>query len=67
MIGARVALALLWLLHVLPVRVQATIGDGLGAVLHALARERRRIATRNIELCLPELDAAARDDPGRRP
>jgi KDO2-lipid IV(A) lauroyltransferase len=28
--------------------------------LHALAAERRRIATRNIELCLPELDAAAR-------
>jgi KDO2-lipid IV(A) lauroyltransferase len=57
---ARLALALLWLLHWLPVRLQAAIGSALGALLHALAAERRRVATRNIELCLPELDAAAR-------
>ena len=58
--GARLALGLLWLLHWLPVRLQAAIGSAFGALLHALAAERRRIATRNIELCLPELDAAAR-------
>jgi len=59
-IGARFALACLWLLHWLPARWQAALGAGLGTLLHALAAERRRIATRNIELCLPELDAAAR-------
>jgi KDO2-lipid IV(A) lauroyltransferase len=59
-IGARFALACLWLLHWLPARWQAALGAGLGALLHALAGGRRRIATRNIELCLPELDAAAR-------
>jgi Kdo2-lipid IVA lauroyltransferase/acyltransferase len=58
--GARLALGVLWLLHWLPVRLQAAFGSGLGAALHALAADRRRIATRNIELCLPELDAAAR-------
>jgi len=58
---ARLALALLWLLHWLPVRLQAAIGSALGALLHALAAERRRVATRNIELCLPELDAASRE------
>ncbi|MDP1692699.1 MAG: lipid A biosynthesis acyltransferase [Burkholderiaceae bacterium] len=58
---ARVALAFLWLLHGLPVRAQAVLGRALGALLHALAGARRRIATRNIELCLPELDAAARE------
>ena len=58
--GARFALACLWLLHWLPVRLQAALGAGLGALLHALAAKRRRIATRNIELCLPELDAGAR-------
>jgi KDO2-lipid IV(A) lauroyltransferase len=41
-------------------RMQVAIGNGLGALLHALAAARRRIATRNVELCLPELDAAAR-------
>ncbi len=60
MIGARLALALLRLLHVFPVRLQAALGRGIGALLYLLAAERRRIATRNIELCLPELDAAAR-------
>ncbi len=60
MTGARLALGLLWLLHWLPVRAQAAMGSALGSLLHALAADRRRIATRNIELCLPELDAAAR-------
>ena len=58
--GARLALGVLWLVHWLPVRLQAAFGSGLGAVLHALAADRRRIATRNIELCLPELNGAAR-------
>jgi Kdo2-lipid IVA lauroyltransferase/acyltransferase len=53
-------LALLWLLHWLPLSVQAVLGRGLGGLLHALAGSRRRIATRNIELCLPELPAAER-------
>ncbi len=53
-------LALLWLLHWLPLSVQALLGRGLGALLHALAGSRRRIATRNIELCLPEMPAAER-------
>ncbi len=59
---ARLALALLWLLHWLPVRAHAAIGSAIGALLHALAADRRRIATRNIELCLPELDVRARAD-----
>jgi KDO2-lipid IV(A) lauroyltransferase len=53
-------LALLWLLHGLPLSVQAALGRGLGGLLHALAGTRRRIATRNIELCLPELPVAER-------
>lgn len=60
MIAARLALGCLWLLHWLPLRVQAGLGGALGALLHALAGSRRRIAARNIELCLPELDASAR-------
>jgi len=60
MIGARLALGFLWQAHWLPTRVQAALGAGMGMLLYLLAVDRRRIATRNIELCLPELDAAAR-------
>ena len=58
--GARLALGLLWLVHGLPLRAQVAIGGGLGALLHRLALPRRRIALRNVELCMPELDAAER-------
>ena len=64
--GARFALGVLWLLHWLPLRLQAWIGSALGTLLYALAAQRRRIATRNIELCLPELDAPARAQLVRR-
>ncbi len=57
---ARALLGVLWLLQHLPLGLQAALGRGLGALLHALAGRRRRVALRNVELCLPELDAAAR-------
>jgi Kdo2-lipid IVA lauroyltransferase/acyltransferase len=53
-LGARLLLTALWLVHVLPLGVQAVLGRGLGRLLHALAAQRRRIALRNLELCLPE-------------
>ena len=60
-LGARFALALLWLVHWLPVGWQSALGAGLGRLLHPLAGARRRVALRNLELCLPELGAAARE------
>ena len=57
---ARAVLGLLWLLQRLPLGVQAALGRGLGGVLYTLAGSRRRVALRNVELCLPGLDAAAR-------
>lgn len=44
----------------LPWALQRLLGRGLGALLRILLRERREIAARNLELCFPELDAAAR-------
>ena len=58
---ARLLLALVWLLHWLPLSVQAALGRGFGRVLYRVGRTRRRVALRNVALCLPELDAAARD------
>ena len=59
-LGAHVLLVLLRVLQRLPLALQAVLGNGLGALLHLLAGSRRRIALRNVELCLPELDDAAR-------
>jgi KDO2-lipid IV(A) lauroyltransferase len=58
--GAHIAIGVLWLAHRLPMRLQVALGKALGVLLHALAGARRRVALRNVELCLPELDAAAR-------
>ncbi len=55
-------LALLWLLHWLPLAVQAALGGALGRVFYTAARARRRIAARNVQLCLPELSALQRRD-----
>ncbi len=57
---ARLLLAAVWLLHWLPLSWQAALGCAFGRVLHLFGRSRRRVALRNVELCLPELDAAAR-------
>jgi KDO2-lipid IV(A) lauroyltransferase len=58
--GAHALLGAVWLLHWLPLGVQAAVGRALGALLHRFASSRRRVALRNVELCLPELDEAAR-------
>jgi KDO2-lipid IV(A) lauroyltransferase len=57
---AHALLALLWLLHWLPLWLQAALGSALGRVLYTVARERRRISARNVQLCLPELSAEQR-------
>ena len=57
---ARLLLAVLWLLQWLPVGWQARLGSGLGWLLRRLARPRRRIAQRNLELCWPEMNQAQR-------
>jgi Kdo2-lipid IVA lauroyltransferase/acyltransferase len=58
---ARVVLALLWLLHWLPMGLQAAIGRAFGALLLRLGGGRRRIARRNLALCFPERTAAERE------
>ena len=52
--------ALLWLLHFLPLSILAPIGHGVGHLLHLFARQRRRIASLNIDWCFPELNEAQR-------
>ncbi|WP_405241690.1 LpxL/LpxP family acyltransferase [Lentisalinibacter salinarum] len=56
----RAALALQRALILLPWPAQRLLGRGFGAVAFRLARRRRHIAARNLELCFPELAADVR-------
>jgi KDO2-lipid IV(A) lauroyltransferase len=60
-LGARLLLGVLWAFAQLPLAAQAALGRGGGALLYRLARTRRRVAERNLELCMPELPRAERD------
>jgi KDO2-lipid IV(A) lauroyltransferase len=53
--------ALLRLVVLLPYPVQLATGRGIGHLVRRLARSRRHITQVNLELCFPELDAAARE------
>ena len=54
------AIAVLWLLHWLPLPVLRAIGWGLGRLLFVLARARREIALTNLRLCFPEMPEVER-------
>jgi KDO2-lipid IV(A) lauroyltransferase len=57
----RFGLGLLWLMHFLPLPVLAAIARGLGALLYRLARSRRKVGLRNLELCFPAMPLAERE------
>lgn len=56
----------LWLLHWLPLPVLRALGWGLGRLLYALGRERRKVALINLRLCFPEKTEREREDLARR-
>ena len=56
----RLGLGLIWLLHFLPLRALAALGEGLGALFYRLGRRRRNIALTNLRLCFPKLGEAQR-------
>ncbi|QDX82373.1 lipid A biosynthesis acyltransferase [Denitratisoma sp. DHT3] len=62
----RLGLALIWLLHGLPLSWQDRLGRLLGAALWLANRERRQATLINLGLCLPKLDARARRNLARR-
>ncbi len=55
MMGTRLALLLVWLLHLLPFRLLALVGHTLGVLLYLLPTERRRVVLANLALCFPGL------------
>ncbi|WP_026278860.1 lipid A biosynthesis acyltransferase [Thioalkalivibrio sp. ARh3] len=59
--GHRLGVGLLWLIARLPSPLVLRLGEALGPVTYMLARERRLIIRRNLELCFPELEARERE------
>ena len=57
----RFVVFVLWLIHFLPFRLIAAIGNGLGWLLYLLAAERRKVGAINLKLCFPAMDDTARD------
>jgi Kdo2-lipid IVA lauroyltransferase/acyltransferase len=57
----RLGIALVWLLHFLPLSLLAAVGAGVGRLAYLLAIRRRRIVETNLRLCFPELSAVQRD------
>jgi KDO2-lipid IV(A) lauroyltransferase len=55
------AVGLMWLLGRLPYRLGLFLVSPLGPLTYRLLASRRKVAQTNIERCLPELDAAERD------
>jgi KDO2-lipid IV(A) lauroyltransferase len=54
----RIGLALVWLLHFLPLAVLAPIGRLVGFLLYILGHERRKVALTNLGLCFPHWSEA---------
>lgn len=57
----RIGVFIFWLLHFLPFTTLVTIGNLLGTVLYYLAKERRSVATINLQLCFPDLSDTERE------
>ena len=62
----RLLLALMWLLHWLPLPLLGRLGEAVGSLLFALLGSRRRVALTNLRLCLPQFSDAQRRAIARR-
>jgi len=58
---SRILVALLWLIHLLPIRAVAAVGSAAGAALFWLIPERRRVTRVNLEKCFPGMARAERE------
>lgn len=58
--GTAIGLAVMWLIHLLPIRFQFWLGKVCGNLLYRFAKRRRHIAKVNIDLCFPKLEPEQR-------
>jgi Kdo2-lipid IVA lauroyltransferase/acyltransferase len=57
----RLVFAFMWLVHLLPLGVQARIGSTIGAIFFWLIPERRKVTRINLEKCFPQKTADERE------
>jgi KDO2-lipid IV(A) lauroyltransferase len=57
----RIAFALVWLVHFLPLSVQARIGSFIGSIAFWLIPERRTVTRINLAKCFPRMDLNERE------
>lgn len=62
----RAVLALMWLLHWLPLPLLGRLGEAVGSLLFVLVKKRRHIALTNLRLCFPDMPEAERRRIARR-
>ncbi|WP_174875941.1 lipid A biosynthesis lauroyl acyltransferase [Vogesella oryzae] len=56
----KIALALLWLLRLLPLQLIHALAWLLGQIVYRLAKERRRVGLINLRLCFPDMSPQER-------
>jgi len=56
---SRLFVGLLWLLHRLPLRVLAPVGEAFGMLLYALVKHRRKVVLTNLSRAFPELSESS--------
>jgi len=56
----RLLLAMMWLLHWLPLPLLGRLGTGIGSLLYVVMGPRRHITQTNLRLCMPELSERER-------
>ena len=56
----RLLLAIVWLLHWLPLPVLGRLAEAIGSLLFLLLKSRRHITLTNLRLCLPDLSETER-------
>jgi len=57
----RLALAFVWLLRLLPLKVVSTVGSAAGALLYWVIAERRRVIRVNLAKCFPQMPPQERE------
>ena len=62
----RLLLAMMWLLHWLPLPLLGRLGTAVGSLLYVVMRPRRAITQTNLRLCMPELAEHERNRLARR-
>lgn len=58
---SRIVFGFMWLVHFLPFRAVAAIGNAIGSLMFWLIPERRRVTRINLQKCFPDMDAAQRE------